>query len=100
MKNVILALTLITSSFLFANDKPDAPKKGDKEITFKVDGMDCSSCAKTVVKVYSDLKGVSDAKADAEKGTLKIQYDSKKVSEAELLAALKEKPKYTIKKAE
>jgi len=35
MKNVILALTLITSSFLFADDKPDAPKKGIRRLLLR-----------------------------------------------------------------
>jgi copper chaperone CopZ len=53
-----------------------------------------------VVTVYTSLKGVAQADSDAEKGTLTVKYNSKAISEAELLAALKNKPKYTVSKNE
>lgn len=102
MKQLLLAMILTLSSAFIcvADDTPETSKKSDKEITLNVTGMDCSSCAKSVAGTYTKLKGVADANADAEKGTIKIKYDSKIVSEAELLVALKEKPKYSVSKPE
>lgn len=98
MKQILFAIALSTACICIADDTPETTKKSDKEITLNVAGMDCSHCAKTVAGTYSKLKGVADANADAEKGIVKIKYDSKAVTEAELLGALKEKPKYTVTK--
>lgn len=102
MKQILIAMLLsLSAAFVcIADDTPENSKKSDKEITLNVSGMDCSQCAKTVAGTYAKLKGVADANADAEKGTLKIKYDSKSITEAELLVALKEKPKYSVSKPE
>jgi copper chaperone CopZ len=55
---------------------------------------------KTVVIVYAKLKGVAEASFDKDLGTLTVAYDSKRISEAQLLAALKDKPEHVVTKAE
>lgn len=107
MRHLLFALMLSSAVFCVADDKPaaapaapTAPKPSDATVTFKVDGMDCNMCAKTVAGIYSKLNGVADVATDTDKGTVVIKYDSKAINEAALLTALKEKPKYTVTKPE
>lgn len=41
--------------------------------TFKIDGMTCSGCVKTVEDLFSQLDGVGYVSASLEDGTVKIE---------------------------
>ncbi|MDL5055708.1 heavy-metal-associated domain-containing protein [Oscillatoria laete-virens NRMC-F 0139] len=98
MYRTFLVALILIGTLSFADDTQVTEKKSNKTVTFAVTGMDCPTCAKMISSVYTKLKGVESAEADADKGSLIVKYDSKKISEKELLAALKEKPKYTVSK--
>ena len=49
-----------------------------------------------MVTVIKKAPGVTDAVADAEKGTVTISYDRVKTDEDALLQSLKDKPKYKL----
>lgn len=53
-------------------------------------GMHCPSCAIAVELSIKDLDGVEEAKADLETNTVEVEYDTEKVSDADLAVAVKE----------
>lgn len=61
--------------FNFLKKKP----KGT-QTTFKISGMHCTSCAMTIDGALEDTVGVFRAETSYAAGTVKIEYDSKKVS--------------------
>ena len=66
----------------------------EKEITMKVKGMMCGHCENTVETALKGVHGVVAAKADHNKGTVKVTV-SEPVSEEELKRAVEEKD-YTV----
>ena len=56
----------------------------------KVVGMHCPSCVMAVELSIKDLDGVEDAKADLETNKVEIEYDAEKVSDSDLVGAVKE----------
>jgi copper chaperone CopZ len=58
---------------------------------FKVVDMHCSSCAMMIESIEDDLPGIVRIKASYQKGRLEVEYDETKVSEAKILAAVKQK---------
>jgi copper ion binding protein len=51
-----------------------------KHENYKVEGMTCSGCERTVSKVVSNIEGVASAKADANAKSLKVEFDPAKVT--------------------
>lgn len=66
----------------------------EKEITMKVKGMMCGHCENTVETALKGVHGVVAAKADHNKGTVKVTV-SGVISEEELKRAVEEKD-YTV----
>lgn len=60
----------------------------EKELN--VVGMHCPSCVMAVELSMKDLDGVEEAKADLDTSSVKVDYDSEKVTDADLIAAVKE----------
>ncbi len=56
----------------------------------KVVGMHCPNCAKAVELSLTDLDGVDDAKASLDDNNVIIDYDSAKVSDADIEDAVEE----------
>jgi len=65
-------------------------KKTDNTLDFKIDGMTCSTCANTVEKKLDSLEGVSIANVNiaTEKGH--VVFDSTKIDESKIYAAVSE----------
>lgn len=64
-------------------------KPKGEEITFKIDGMHCTSCAMNIDGELEDTDGVLSASTSYAKGVTKVQFDSKKVDKQKLLEAIK-----------
>ena len=60
------------------------------EKTLNVVGMHCPSCVMAVELSMKDLDGVEDAKASLDDNTVTVEYDSEKVSDSDLVGAVKE----------
>ncbi|SFL50245.1 copper chaperone [Methanobrevibacter olleyae] len=60
----------------------------EKELN--VVGMHCPSCVMAVELSMKDLDGVEEAKAELDTSSVKVDYDSEKVTDADLIAAVKE----------
>jgi P-type Cu+ transporter len=59
-----------------------------KKESYLIEGMTCSGCERTVQKVVTNLKGVSDAQADLESASVSLEYDPQIVSIDEIKAAV------------
>jgi copper chaperone CopZ len=58
---------------------------------FRVTDMHCSSCVMHVESIEDDLPGIRRVKASYQKARMEVEYDETKVSEAQIIAAVKEK---------
>lgn len=62
---------------------------GLKSQSFRVAGMDCGSCAKTIEVGLSQLNGVAEASVSFTTGKVKISYDPARVSEGMIYDRIK-----------
>ncbi|MGV8171211.1 MAG: heavy-metal-associated domain-containing protein [Candidatus Woesearchaeota archaeon] len=68
-----------------------------KKAELKIKGMHCKSCVMLVKEALTDIKGVSEASVDLEKGKASVSYDEKLVKEKQLTDAI-EKEGYKVVK--
>ncbi len=61
----------------------------EKKISFKVDGMSCNHCKKSIESAVKALEGVTDASVSLEQNLVEISYDSNVVGRDELDRAIK-----------
>ena len=59
-----------------------------KKENYRVEGLTCSGCERTVSKVVSTLEGVTAAKADANSASLSVEFDPAKVTESKIKEAV------------
>ncbi len=57
--------------------------------TYKVPDMHCSNCVMRLEGLEDDLPGVKSVRASYHKQQMEVEWDEKRVSEAEILAAVK-----------
>jgi copper chaperone CopZ len=65
------------------------PPSASQTVTFAVKGMTCAGCVLGTRKVLTRLPGVTKADVSYEKGTAVVTYDPTKVTEAQMVAAIK-----------
>jgi len=58
---------------------------------FQVTNMHCSSCVMLVESIEDDLPGIQRVKASYQKARMEVVYDETMVSEAQIIAAVKQK---------
>jgi copper chaperone CopZ len=59
--------------------------------TFKVSDMHCTNCAMKIEELEDDLPGVRQVSASYHKMQMTVEYDEARVSEAQILEAVKSK---------
>ena len=59
-----------------------------KQITLKVQGMTCQHCVIAIEKSVGKLSGVAEVAVNLAYGQVDVHMDERKVSEAELRAAI------------
>jgi copper chaperone CopZ len=57
--------------------------------TFRVTDMHCTNCAMRIEGIEDDLPGIKQVMASYQKGQMVVEFDEKKVSDAEIIAAVK-----------
>jgi copper chaperone CopZ len=57
--------------------------------TFRVEGMHCSNCPMEVESIEDDLPGIKKVSASYQKGQMVVEFDEKLVSDAQIIAAVK-----------
>lgn len=60
-----------------------------EQVTLKVIGMTCGGCAGNVEKALKNVSGVSKAVVDLKAGHAVIEYDPLKVTDTDLVRAVK-----------
>jgi copper chaperone CopZ len=55
---------------------------------FKVEGMTCADCSKSIESELIGIEGVTTVSADDKSGSAIVQYDASKVQPAQLIAAI------------
>jgi len=60
----------------------------DAHVEFKVDGMTCQSCVRSITKKLSGVASVSSAVVDLAQGKATIGYDDSRANVEDLIAAL------------
>ncbi len=61
-----------------------------EQIQFKVEGMTCGGCVKSIQNALSNRDGVVDTKADLESKTVTIEFDPAKIQKAGLAEAIED----------
>jgi len=64
-------------------------KPAGEEVTFKIEGMHCTSCAMNIDGELEDTEGVIDVSTSYAKSVTKVLYDPKKVKKNTLVKAIK-----------
>jgi copper chaperone CopZ len=59
--------------------------------TFKILDMHCSNCPMILESIEDDLPGVKSISASYARGTMLVEFDEKRVSVEQILAAVKQK---------
>ena len=59
--------------------------------TFRVEDMTCSNCAMKLESLEDSLEGVKEINASYHKLTMIVEYDESKLTEEQILAAVKKK---------
>ena len=59
--------------------------------TFRVSDMHCPNCAMTLEGIEDDLPGIRQISASYQKMQMTVEFDEAKVSEAQILEAVKRK---------
>lgn len=54
------------------------------ELTFKIDGMHCTSCALNIDADLEDLPGVTSARTNYAKSTTQVVFDPQQVTRAKI----------------
>jgi copper chaperone CopZ len=60
-------------------------------VSFKVGGMKCGGCEKTVQDIANALDGVLSSKASSADGSMTVDFDEGKVSEVAIKSAISAK---------
>jgi copper chaperone CopZ len=56
--------------------------------TFRIRGMTCPNCAMNIERLEDDLPGIRSVTASYLKGSMEVEFDERRVSEEEILAAV------------
>ena len=59
--------------------------------TFRVTDMHCTNCALKIEEIEDDLPGIGQVSASYQKMQMTVEYDASKVSEDQILEAVKKK---------
>ncbi|MEY2817879.1 MAG: heavy-metal-associated domain-containing protein [Chloroflexota bacterium] len=59
--------------------------------TFKIPDMSCTNCAMKIESLEDDLEGVKEINASYHKLEMVIEFDEKKLTDDEIVAAVKKK---------
>ncbi|MED1203815.1 copper chaperone CopZ [Heyndrickxia acidicola] len=61
-----------------------------QNITFKVTGMSCNHCVKTIQESVGRLAGVEEVEVDLKSGEVQVDFDAEKVAAVEIKKEIEE----------
>jgi copper chaperone len=56
--------------------------------SFKVDGMTCGGCVKSIQNALNEQNGINTATADLDNASVEVEFDSALIAEAAIKAAI------------
>ena len=59
-----------------------------EKLSFKVDGMTCGGCVKSIQNALNEQNGINTAKADLDNASVEVEYDSALIAAAAIKAAI------------
>ena len=59
--------------------------------TFQIADMHCTACAMRIESIEDELEGVRLVKASYQKARMEVEFDETRVTEEQIIAAVKEK---------
>jgi copper chaperone len=59
-----------------------------ENIELKVDGMTCGGCVKSIQNALNEREGISNATADLESKSVKVEFDAAVIQEAAIKDAI------------
>ncbi|MFQ3598343.1 MAG: cation transporter [Chloroherpetonaceae bacterium] len=87
----ILSFVLVLFVFISCgSEKKEAPKPTVVKVSFKIDGMVCTSCEKSIESKLTKIEGVKSVNVSQENGDAEVEFDASKVSEEKLVADIVE----------
>lgn len=89
VQGIIVLFFSLLAVYQFLPTTPDKAWGGEaenvKQITLKVDGMTCASCAPTIKMALKKLDGVLGCDVSVKKGKAFVDYEDGKVSIAQMI---------------
>lgn len=82
-------LSFVLAIFVFigcGSEKKEAPKPAVVKVFFKIDGMVCTSCEKSIESKLTKIEGVKFVNVSQENGDAEVEFDASKISEEKLIA--------------
>ncbi len=86
-------LSFVLALFVFigcGSEKKEAPKSTVVKVSFKIDGMVCTSCEKSIKSKLTKIEGVKSVNVSQESGDAEVEFDASKISEEKLIAGISE----------
>jgi copper chaperone CopZ len=62
--------------------------RNTKKDSYRIEGMTCSGCERTVSKVVANIQGVKSAKADLSSSSVFVEYDPTQVDVEKIKSAV------------
>jgi copper chaperone len=59
-----------------------------EKLSFKVDGMTCGGCVKSIQNALNEQNGINTATADLDNASVEVEYDSALIAAAAIKAAI------------
>jgi len=59
-----------------------------EKLSFKVDGMTCGGCVKSIQNALNEQNGINTAIADLDNASVEVEYDSALIAAAGIKAAI------------
>jgi len=97
MFRLLLGLPLLATCLAGCDRSPSTSTATPVALHFKVDGMTCGGCAKSIESEVADLPGVTECKASHETGSLTVRTIDPSI-EPKVIAAVSEM-EFTIERA-
>lgn len=86
-------LSFVLALFVFigcGSEKKESPKPAVVKVSFKIDGMVCTSCEKSIESKLTKIEGVKSVNVSQENGEAEVEFDATKLSEEQLIAGIGE----------
>ncbi len=72
-------------------ETPAASQTAIRDVTYKVEGMTCGDCEKSICKGVKELSGIRTVEASHENSTARVVFDPSQINEEGIIAAIEKR---------